>query len=284
MTNYVIHTNGTGAESGRKLARALGWTPIPMNDLGERDERVPNGSRVLLYGTEGDFVDGADVTFINTPRSIRLAKDKACALAIMRESGVSVPVTCSARQVEQFLDAGSLKLPVVGRSAQHSNGSGLWVCLSRKDVEIVKGLGASHFVQHVPMSEEYRVYLYKDTVVKVLSKQPSMESGMNLVVRSNDEGWYWSLCQNPPREVVEQAQKARRAMGDDLALCGVDVAVEEGSGRAFVFEVNTASWLSEDTARIYAATICVDLGLPSPDPRTESRDFSDYEHYDGDIY
>jgi carbamoylphosphate synthase large subunit len=187
--------------------------------------------------------------------------NKYASLRTMKRAGVNVPKFWSKSEMIRLLRGrDKIVFPVVARKAEHNNGSGLWVCLTKLDVRIALRKGAHHFLEFVHVHKSYRVYVYKNSVVEIIEKVPSLDATLiDLVSRNDDDGWDWNVV--PPfspltSRVGSQALKAARSLG--LDLCAIDIALDD-AGRSFVFEINSASWMTQETANKYARFINEDF-------------------------
>lgn len=256
----VVITSERVQDSAHKLAAALGWQV-----LYDYEKYTPDMGHVIFYGTsikkDVHIPYAPFVAILNHPDNVKHNTDKHSSITTLYNSGIPVPLTIPANQILHALKTGHAKLPILARTAQHTCGEGLWVCLQPSDIDITLKWGANHYVEHIQIMEEYRAYMYKDKLVKTVRKVADYSARMNLIVRNNDNGWNFELVKDATPEIETVSKKAMLAMHLDIA--SVDLA-RTINGDLVVFELNTGSWMSKHTATLYAELIKADLEKPTP--------------------
>jgi hypothetical protein len=271
---FVLYNN-SGVHSGRALRKMLG-------DL--FSERVYGGypkrfASCIKAGVKPEIVINLGVTddipydgeMINTQDMVRAASNKRKARQIFAEQGVPAP--------ELFLKAGEIKkgdLPVVGRTSYHHKGQGFWFCKTLSDVRRASGEGATHFMEFVPNTREYRVHAfikrkYREEEERTLDHYVSIKISEKAWLgegkpkkdepqKNHEFGWSFMGPKNRRDEELDvvrhAAKQAIAALGLDFGA--VDVMYRVRSKQPYVLEVNSTPSLSDEnatTCEVYAKRI-----------------------------
>ncbi len=275
---FVLYQN-SGVYSGRALRKMLS---------GMHDEKVLGGypnrfasilrksppSYVINLGTTEEFpFDGG---IVNPREMVRAASNKKQARISFQEASVPAPkLFLRGREVTKA------DLPVIGRTSYHNKGKGFWFCKTLDDVQRAVKRGATHFLEFVPQTREYRVHTFckrkafgkesretNDYVsVKLAEKvwQGKNRPDPAKIQKNHEFGWVF-LGQQDRREeeldVVRYAAKqAIAALGLDFGA--VDVMYKIKDKRPYVLEVNSTPSLADDnanTCEVYASRILSMLG------------------------
>ena len=278
---FVLYKN-TGVHSGRALRKMLA-------DL--YGERVRGGypkrfASVLKAGEKPKLVINLGVTddlpydgeIINTQDMVRAASNKKKARQTFAEQGVPAP--------ELFLkpsDVSKDDLPVVGRTSYHHKGQGFWFCKSLSQVKKASKEGATHFMEFVSNTREYRVHSF----VKMKSRNLSPdERGPDHYVsikisekrwtaegepdpsepqKNHEFGWTFMAPKERREEELDvvryAAKQAIAALGLDFGA--VDVMYRVRAKQPYVLEVNSTPSLSDEnatTCEVYANRIMKTIG------------------------
>jgi hypothetical protein len=131
-------------------------------------------------------------------------------------------------------------IPVLGRLYNHTKGKDI--------VFFPQGIrsGADnfkrprdYFVEYIPSSTEYRVWVFRDKNLgvyeKVLAHPEKKRRGS--INRNHGQGWGFQLRTGLPEAIREVAKKALKAV--DLDFGGVDI-LKGDDGKYYVLEVNSA--------------------------------------------
>ncbi len=278
---YILYKN-SGVYSGRALRKELeklykgsvrGGFPGRFKNL-LRKGQVPE--LVVNLGTTEEFGYGGAT--LNTQDMVRAASNKRQARITFREAEVPAP--------SLFLRARDIlkkDLPVIGRTSYHHKGRGFWFCKASRDLQRAVSAGATHFLEFVPKTREYRVHAFIKprhrelpigertaehyVSIKVSEKvwQGEREPDPNEPQKNHEFGWTFLGQQNRRGEELDvvryAAKQAIAALGMDFGA--VDVMYKLRTKQPFVLEVNSTPSLSDDhanTCEIYAQRILRTLG------------------------
>jgi len=273
---FVLYKN-TGVHSGRALRKMLanlcdervkGGYPkrfASMVKAGERPKIVIN-----LGVTDDLPYEG---TIINTQDMVRVASNKKKARQTFAEQGVPAP--------ELFLKPGDVSkddLPVIGRTSYHHKGQGFWFCKTLTQVRQASKAGATHFLEFIPDTREYRVHTFLKmksrnlspdergadcyVSIKISEKRWTAEGEPNPSEPQKNHEFGWAFMAPKDRregelDVVRYAAKeAIAALGLDFGA--VDVMYRIRAKQPYVLEVNSTPSLSDEnatTCEVYANRI-----------------------------
>lgn len=280
---FILYKN-TGVYSGRALRKVLddlykdtvsGGYP---KRFGKLLKRGLNPEMVVNLGTTDPFAYEGEV--LNTQDMVRAASNKRQARVIFQEAGVPAP--------ELFRRAQSVRtsdLPVIGRTSYHRKGNGFWFCKTKTDVERAARQGATHFLEMVPNTREYRVHTFikgkyrelppeertPDHYVSIKVSEKVWQGGgkpnPEEPQKNHEFGWVFLGQQNRRAEELDvvrySAKQAIAALGIDFGA--VDVMYAIRTKQPYVLEVNSTPSLADDqasTCEVYAKRI---LRTLSPD-------------------
>jgi hypothetical protein len=279
-TLFVLYQN-SGVYSGRALRKMLAGM-YSGQVLGGYPKRFASilrksaPSYVINLGTTGEI--SFDGVVVNPRESVQAASNKRRARITFQAENVPAP-----KLFQRGSDVGKADLPVIGRTSYHKKGEGFWFCKTLTEVRRAVKQGATHFLEFIPNTREYRVHTFvkrksrdldpdkRDAKhyisVKISEKvwqgkgKPSKEEPQ----KNHEFGWVF-LGQQDRREeeldVVRYAAKqAIGALGLDFGA--VDVMYRIRDKRPYVLEVNSTPSLADDSANtceIYAQRILRMLG------------------------
>jgi glutathione synthase/RimK-type ligase-like ATP-grasp enzyme len=240
--NIVVLGCRITEQTGRKLAEELDVT-YASEYGGERLAgliRWGNGSQIRYNPT---------VT-INSKDAVNRAVDKKGALALFRQRGIRVPEETTT--------------PVaVGRTSEHTQGNGFWLCWEEAQMESARREGATHFLKYIPVKQEWRVHVIGGEVAFVQNKyETDRTSTAFMGVQGFRDAWHKRVL--PPERagmnVCIQAVNAVNALGLDTG--GVDVLVSLENNRPYIIEVNSGAALpTEETRAPYLTYFRERLGI-----------------------
>jgi hypothetical protein len=274
MSTFLLYSSYTSS-TGPKLAKALG-IPCGLS--------VPRGVTLLInYGAGSGFSIPPTVKrILNKPESIRSKYGMLQFLS--KVTGVSVPKFKSSSGIlnsnEQQLAEG-MRLPVIGRTAVHQDGSGFFVCNTIEDIKQARSRGATYFQEQEQIAEEYRIQIIGGTVVsykKVAAQDPTRivrsellssveekypnasdkEKSMlkwlierqirNMVlpdpnIRTPSRGWCYSMrASGTPQPMIEMCHKAIKACGMDFGAIDIIKTIK---GDTRLIEINSGPGMDE---------------------------------------
>lgn len=209
-----------------------------------------SASKVILNwgaGTGVFNVKPLGAKVLNTPEQVDTAINKLDFFRKMR--GPSAPrVPFWTQNRDQALGWAASGLQIVCRTVlEGMKGVGLVVATEAS----IAFPEAPLYTVLVPSTAEYRVYMFNgkvlDSRIKLLAEnEEENPDGM----RHEDKYEYCKLKAPLPEDVTKQAEKCILKIG--LFTGGVDVLWDAKSGLATILEVNTACYLGQDTAKLYA--------------------------------
>lgn len=265
---FVLY-RGSGVYSGRALREALngiydgevlGGYPSRLVKLVEKKKGQPE--YVVNLGTTDDLSGlNMEATIINGREMVKAGSNKRAARRHFAEVEIPAPTL--------YLRAGEVtkkSLPVVGRTSYHRKGQGFWFCETLHQVQRAVGRGATHFMEFIPHTREYRVHTFtkaralgqeertSDDFVSVKISEKVAGEGMVLdpktPQKNHEFGWTFQGPQNRRDEeldvVREAAKQAIASLGMDFGA--VDVMYRIRAKRPYVLEVNSTPSLADDTA------------------------------------
>jgi hypothetical protein len=272
---YVVY-HRPSVFSGRALREALqeikkggargGFPKFYAKHLrGQKPELIVN------LGTTEPLGEGLRI--LNSREMVRAAANKKAARNTFAAKEVPAPIFYpTAQAVTQAA------LPVIGRTSYHSKGRGFWFCATLDEVRRASAAGATHFLQFIPNTREYRVHLFAKTPslvkpqdgrapedyrsIKISEKVwvGEGEPPKNRHQKNHEFGWTFLGQQNRrPEElnlVRSAAKSAAAALGMDFGA--VDVMYSVLMKSAYVLEINSTPSLADenaDTCERYAKRI-----------------------------
>lgn len=278
---YVLYKN-SGVHSGRALRRML---------EGLYGEKVLGGypkrfSLLQKQGVQPKIIVNLGVTedlkfvgrILNTQDMVRLASNKRKARQIFDDKDVPAP--------KLFTSANSITeadLPLVGRTSYHQKGEGFWFCKTMKDVRNAVASGATHFLEFISSTREYRVHTFisgkhLDTPLdkrtadhyvstKISEKVWQGEGAPNPEEPQKNHEFGWSFL-GPQDRRAEELDVVRYAAKQAIAALGIDFGAVDVMYRIrnkcpYVLEVNSTPSLADDaanTCEVYAKRILKTIG------------------------
>jgi hypothetical protein len=118
-------------------------------------------------------------------------------------------------------------------------GAGITVCKpgQRTQLPVVE-----FYTKGFPATREFRIYVYKQQVIRLYEKKEPAGKDLDKDVRASDEWLYCHLgLERYPASLLLASIGATNAVGLDFA--GVDIALDRGDN-VCVYEVNSAPWMS----------------------------------------
>lgn len=277
---YVLYKN-SGVHSGRALRHALG----SMHNASVRGGFPKHFSRVARRGSNPDYIVNLGVTDIeldgrvlNSREMVRTSSNKRRARATFAEAGVPSPRLFTSGKAVTEKD-----LPVIGRTSYHRKGQGFWFCKTLRDVRRAVEQGATHFLEFIPRTREYRVHTFiKSRYLELPREERKPEHYVSIKIsekvwtaegdpdpnepqKNHEFGWTFLGAQNRRAEELDvvrhAAKQAIAALGMDFGA--VDVMYRIRNKRPYVLEVNSTPSLSDenaDTCERYARRILRTIG------------------------
>lgn len=143
---------------------------------------------------------------------------------------------------------------VVGRSLLNSS-CGKGIVLMGEDYVDTGMLELPVYTKYKKKKREFRVHVFKDTVVCVMEKK--LRSDWNgpreSKIRNLANGYVFCSCDNPPEGIDSLAIKAAGVCQSDFK--GVDIGFNEKANELFVIEVNSAPGMEGSRIPAYVNAI-----------------------------
>lgn len=278
---YVLYKNA-GVLSGRALKVALGKLhkgaviggyPSKFDALCRKHGQP---TAVINLGVTDNV--GYTGPVLNSPDMVRAGSNKRKARQVFAQAKIPAP--------KLFLNSNEVTaadLPVVGRTSYHRKGEGFWFCNTLAEVHRAVKQGATHFLEFVPSTHEYRVH----TFIKgkhLARPRDKREPGSYVSTKISEKIWVgqgkpdprepqknhefgWSFL-GPQNRREEELDVVRHAAKQAIAALGmdfgaVDVMYNLRNKFPYVLEVNSTPSLADEqatTCDVYAARIVKTLG------------------------
>lgn len=233
MGQYRIVTYDTESNAYQLLRDGLGAKGIKPQ--GSEYRYVP-GDVVLNWGLYGHRP--YPISF-NQFDAVGICTSKQRSYQAFKRNNVpTVDVTQSRATASRWLVAG---YKVYARSKDSGClGAGITVCKPGERIELPV---VEFYTKGFPATREFRIYVYKQTVIGVYEKKEPPGKTLDHDVRASDDWLYCTVGLRPyPASLLLSSIGAVLAVGLDFA--GVDIALDMGDN-VCVYEVNSAPWLNQ---------------------------------------
>ena len=238
----VLFPYKMGSAGGKLMAEALGVKRVYADR-----KFVPTSNDVVINWGSGFHPawDWKVPVMLNKAKGVCLAVNKVETFHAFKEAGVQTPVWTQYRECALKWLA-KKEMAVARTTVEGFDGAGIKLCKTPEELP-----EAQLYTKYVPISKEFRVYVFHDTLVDVLDKKRKIITKADPFIHTESLGWVF--CQDPawwPKEAEGEAIKAVKALGLDFG--GVDVVWNEEMKKVFVLEVNTAPGVYGRTPEKYA--------------------------------
>lgn len=242
--SFVAVTSNRYSSSASMLAKAIHCryyhTKRPLEE-----EFAPTLVNVINYGGGTKVLDFipelyADVTYINHPNLVNVAKNKLKTLRCLKENGVAVPDFST--NYAELRGRWSKAIIVQRTKLEASCGQGI-VIIRPEDT---RSFGDGLFVKYIRKDREYRVHVVDGKAIHVQQKRKRLNApadvGDEALIRNVGNTWVFDSSKidavgGKMDELTSTAIDAVKAIGLDFGA--VDI-VESKDGKFYVLEVNTA--------------------------------------------
>jgi len=111
------------------------------------------------------------------------------------------------------------------------------------------------YTKYKKKKREFRVHVYKDTVVRVVEKKlrKDWDGPREAKIRNLANGYVFCSCEQEPEGIRELAIKAAGVVQSDFK--GVDIGYNEKQNELFCIEVNSAPGLQGSNVDAYVNAI-----------------------------
>jgi glutathione synthase/RimK-type ligase-like ATP-grasp enzyme len=178
---------------------------------------------------------------LNHWASVLTARDKILTFNCLKENSISIPEYTEDKAVAQSWDG----VVVCRKTVTGQEGQGIVIAQTPDEI-----VDAPLYTKHVRHKHEFRVHVFKGSVIDFTQKKKRADVEVDNFVRNSAGNWVF--CRDGvvlPDDVALQAVNAVSALGLDFGA--VDVAYRERENKAFVLEVNTAAGLEGTTLERY---------------------------------
>ena len=197
------------------------------------------------------FIDSADADYANSGP----AGDKLTSLLRLSLGGLPTlhTIACWKSEIENQADyiISELGFPVVAKELNSQHGSGIRILRDKGDFkkliseEATKDSDVNQYLfqKYIEFDGEYR-FLVMGKKVRSVQKMYRDTSGYKLRIDMNRAEEFLPV-ENFPPEMLKIAVDATKAL--NLQIAGIDLAVEKGTGKVYLFEVNRGPGFTYDT-------------------------------------
>jgi glutathione synthase/RimK-type ligase-like ATP-grasp enzyme len=227
-----------GSASCRALTKALKATQIKLEN--SLYKKKPN-HLVLNWGNSNapPFMD------YNQAHRVKVASNKLETFKILKAAGISHPEwTTDIDIAKEWLKTGKVFCRTV--LTGHS-GKGI--------LEFDGTQQAPLYVKYIKKRHEYRVHVFKGSLVHVQQKKKKIGGDANAKVRNLANGWIYAKDNIVPLkdQAISLATQSIEALGLDFGA--VDLIYNEKFDTYYVLEVNTAPGLTGTTLNRYTEVL-----------------------------
>ena len=208
------------------------------------------GNFVVHWGVSTDI--GNFKSYVNSPAAIRIASNKLSTFMRLRSHNVPIPDFTLSMDVARTWSPRSW---VVCRTLLCGSG-GRGIHLAKTPEEVIPN--AKVYVKYIKKDKEYRVHVFKNTVLDVQEKRrrsvTNRGPNYNSYLRNYDNGWVF--CRSNIQEPENLRDIAIRAVDScGLDFGAVDLVHNTKTGKTYVLEINTAPGVEGTTVKQYASAI-----------------------------
>lgn len=208
----------------------------------------------IRYGNSDPILISINKTKYNSPNFIRMASYKKAFSILMNENNIYSPVYRKGDLSEDCV------FPILIRTQLSlSGGKGIYLI---ENVDKFNEIWKSEYwwTPFIKTSFELRVHILGDNIVRIFKKIPNNDVESQQYPIRNNSCCHFSLrnINNYPKldKLVEKLNEIL-----DGKFYSLDVGWDSKKGEYFLYEINSASGLNENTADIYAKYLIKEMGL-----------------------
>lgn len=227
--DVYIYYSGATDKTGGLLAEALEIT-------GGKSAPKKTQKIVIGWGAKTDKdVNLGTATVFNHPNNIRVNRNKFRAMEIMRDAGVNIAPFVAAEGAIAGLDAGTIQLPVIGRTNYHQGGANFFTCLTRTHVNnAINALNNNlkkkgYFQNYVDIESEFRLHIANGKVIYAQRKTQ----------RDNLKEAYTS---DQMDKIKRMAEKKGAKVDDETLKFAMEYQGGKIAGADSIIRSNTRGW------------------------------------------
>ncbi len=247
MNVYIVPYN-MGSESAKSLASML---RVKLSSGHKRF--IKDKSLIINWGnSDQEVLHNAMArrsnSILNRPSNVAKASNKIESFQAFTNQGVpTVEWTLDRNKAKQWVDEnGYVYARLLARASQ---GKGIKIITMEDELPY-----AELYTKAVPKAHEYRVHVFKGSVIDYTKKRKRTDVEVNPYIKNYENGWVF--CRDGiqlPNVVKDASVKACEALG--LDFCAIDILYRERENKAFVLEANTAPGLEGTTLDKYCEAI-----------------------------
>ena len=279
MSRVIICPRTMGSNSAKVLAKALKTKKV------YKDRRFKaRPTDVLVNWGNASPITVFGENYLNKNTAVDISSNKVKSFEKMRSMGVRIPAFATTKEEASalFEETGKIYCRTLTRASE-----GRGIVIAENTSELVN---AGLYTAQVPVTNEYRIHVFKGTIIDVAEKRKMSEERLadanitevNSDVRSHLNGWVFvhGSARLKHTDVVykqdlaTQAIKAVEAMGLDFGA--VDIVYNNSGRNAYVIEVNSAPGMEEGTTTHFNYTKAF-RGLVDPNALTVEDYNTEYE-------
>jgi glutathione synthase/RimK-type ligase-like ATP-grasp enzyme len=218
--------------------------------------RRADHSHFSLAGSLARCLDKLEIPYYDRSFSeIGASGDKFTSYLKLAVAGVPVPhaIFCMGKSVARYEDyiISELGFPVVAKELVGQHMTGIYSINNKKQFEeLPKKIGERSrtakylFQKYIPLQNEYRLLVLGDEVKVVHTKVPRDYSQLKLNYSNLNQNEEYLKVNSIAPKLQKIAVAAAKCL--NIQIAGVDLAIEKGTGKAFIFEVNRGPGLNYD--------------------------------------
>ncbi len=218
--------------------------------------RRADHSHFSLAGSLARCLDKLDIPYFDRSFSeIGAAGDKLTSYLKLSIAGIPVPHTifCMGENIKKYEEyiIEKIGFPIIAKELVGQHMTGIYSISNKKQFEeLPKKIGDKNrtakylFQKYIPLEREFRALVLGEKVAVVHTKVPRDYSQLKLNYSDLNQYEEYLKVDSISSEMQEIAVRAAKAL--NIQIAGVDIAIEKGTGRAFVFEVNRGPGFNYD--------------------------------------
>ncbi len=220
--------------------------------------RRADHSHFSLAGSLARCLDKLGIAYFDRSFSeIGASGDKLTSYLKLSIAGIPVPHTifCMGESVINYEDyiIGKIGFPIISKELVGQHMTGIYSLSDKKQFgELPKKIGGRQrtakylFQKYIPLESEYRFLVLGDHVKVVHTKVPRDYGSLKLNYSNLNQYEEYLDVNSVSRGLQEIAVAAAKCL--NIQIAGVDIAIEKGTGKPFVFEVNRGPGFNYDKA------------------------------------
>ncbi|EKE12800.1 MAG: alpha-L-glutamate ligase, RimK family [uncultured bacterium] len=218
--------------------------------------RRADHSHFSLAGSLARCLDKLGITYFDRSFSeIGASGDKLTSYLKLSIAGIPVPQTifCMGESIKRYEDyiINKMGFPIIAKELVGQHMTGIYSISNKKQFDqLPKKIGEKQrtakylFQKYIPLESEYRFLVLGDAVKVVHTKVPRDYSSLKLNYSNLNQNEEYLDVSSISREIQKIAVSAVKSL--NIQIGGVDIAIEKGTGKVFVLEVNRGPGFNYD--------------------------------------